>query len=136
MSLSPSGNICVCPGKQIEFMCQVSGQNYYTPPQINWLIQFKAPGLSDVQLNYLSEDPLGTLQTDYRNGYYHTFKFNLTDYYRDNNISILTSTLMITSMSTISTLNQATVNCNQEQNEEAAMLDVTICTLSGKQLAN
>ena len=84
----------------------------------------------------ISSNSLGDSQTDYRNGYYHTFTFNLTNCYKDNNISVLTSTLMITSMSTISTLNQATVNCNQEQNEEAAMLDVTICTPSGKQLTN
>ena len=85
MSLSPSGRVCICPGEQLLFTCQVSDSGHnYTQLQINWMIQFEAPdrGLSDMHQSFVSTDPLGDLQTDYRNGY--NFTFNLTNY-DDNN---------------------------------------------------
>ena len=125
MSFSPGGRVCICPGEQVLFTCQVS-EHDIAPPQIHWLIHFEAPDLSDVHQSYvISADHLGDMQTDSRNGY--NFTFNLTKFnYNDNNTSFLTSTLMITiaRSSNVNTFNKATITCNQEQNEAV----LQICT--------
>ena len=120
MILSPSGKICISPGEQLLFMCQASARS----PKTDWLIHFKAAGLSNVTHSYISGDHLGEIQIDSRNGY--SFTFNLTYYYEDNNTSLLTSTLMFTIINTTSPLHQATIDCSIGQRNEEAVL--YICT--------
>ena len=126
VSLSPSGKVCICPGEQLLFTCQVSGHNNKT--KIDWLIQFEETGLSNVAQSYVSEDPVDDVTMDDRNGY--TFAFNLMYY----STSVLISTLKVTTtLINVSTLHQATINCNHETNEVVAQI-LHICT--GKHPAN
>lgn len=128
MNLSPSGRVCICPGEQthVLFTCQVSVHNNASMPGIDWLIQFEATDQPAVHQSYISGDPLGDIKTNSRNGY--NFTFNLT--YSGSSTSLLpflTSTLIITiTRSRFNTIHRATIDCNQEQNEEASTV-LQIC---------
>ena len=121
--LSPSGKICIHPGNQFLFMCQVSARDHN--PRTDWLIHFEEPSLSNVSQSYISDDPLGQVQTNSRNEY--SFTFNLT--FSDNSTSdhdsvqVLISTLILTIITnTTSPLHQVTISCsNGEQNEMATL---------------
>ena len=121
LSLSPNDEICICPGEQFEFTCQVSAHHN---PQLKWLIQLEASShvLADVRQSYVIADGLGDVQTDSRNGY--IFTFNLTSIDNNTAMSVLTSTLTITidaNTSKVNTPEQATINCNQEPNKVAVV---------------
>ena len=120
-TLFPVGEVNICLRETRMFTCQVSTATT-SHPTINWLIQFEAPGLSDIQQSYISDDPLGDVQVDYRRGY--IFTFNLTSNNALNLVSTLIVTLNVNNMDHDQTsFSVATVICNQAN--ESATLRIT-----------
>ena len=125
--LSPSGKICIHPGDQLLFMCQVSAHDHN--PQIDWLIYFEEPSLSNVSRIYLSKDPLGQVQGDIRSEY--NFTFNLTFSDNSTSVQVLISTLIFTITNTTNPLHQAIISCSNGAQNEMAIL----YTCTGKELS-
>ena len=126
-ALFPVGEVKICPGETRVFTCQVSmdmASNPVLTQIIDWRIHFAAPGLADVQQNYIPSDPQGDVRADYRSEY--MFVFNLTSNSALSLVSTLTVTLdsNLNQTSSISTAT-VTVNCIQQSKSTAVLQIIT-----------
>ena len=117
VSLSPNGELLICPEKPLTLTCEVSG--HLPSPRIEWMVSFEGSlSESGVFQTYVPLDPVGEVQTDHRNGF--TFTFNFTS--NSSLTSSLVSTLTVTVDTNSSTMiHTPTVNCGQIPSDRAVL---------------
>ena len=64
VSLSPSGELFICPEKPLTMSCEVSGHLILPSPRIEWMVSFEGSlSESGVFQTYVPSDPVGEVQT-------------------------------------------------------------------------
>ena len=123
-TLTPAGNIYLCPGEQVKFTCRVAQSQM----RLLWRITFEDVSVSSIEKIYLSSDSVGKTETDERDGIQIIFNLTISNV----NSLLLESTVTVNASQSL--MNGTKIHCSSRLSIDLNATPNAVIHIKGKQL--